>query len=46
MLCVTGSERTFEALSARIGRLPEAALHEARLARQDGDPGEPTSSSG
>ena len=31
MLCVTGSERTLATLSARIGRLAEAALHEVRL---------------
>ena len=31
MLCVTGSERTFAALGARIARFPDVALHEARL---------------
>lgn len=31
MLCVTGSESTFEALAARIERHRDAALHEARI---------------
>lgn len=31
MLCVTGAERTFEALAARIERHADAALHEARI---------------
>ncbi len=31
MICVTGSEATVEALTARIEALPESDLHEARL---------------
>jgi 3-dehydroquinate dehydratase/shikimate dehydrogenase len=38
MLCVTGAERTFGALEARIARFPDAGLHEVRVDLLDESP--------